>query len=195
MRIVDRLVGALRGAVDAGYSLALRGAFARCGTGTRIGRHARLVAPQLVELGIGVMLGEHAWLNAKDDRGTEEPTLTIGDGVYIGRFVQINAWRRVVIEKEAMIGDRVFISDADHNFQDAAVPIKRQGDRFVGEVYLREGCWVGIGAVILPGVTIGRNAVVAANSVVTHSVPDRALVGGVPARIIKMLEGSPGDHS
>ena len=138
-------MGALRRAVDRSYSLALRGAFARCGTGTRIGRHARLVAPELVEIGESVMLGENAWLNAKDDRGTKEPTLTIGDGVYIGRFIQINAWRRVVIEKEAMIGDRVFISDADHNFQDATVPIKRQGDRFVGEVHLLEGCWIGIG--------------------------------------------------
>lgn len=65
--------------------------------------------------------------------------------------------------------------------------IRLQGDSFIGAVVLQEGCWIGVGAVILPGVTIGRNAVVAANAVVTHNVPDRAVVGGIPARIIKQL--------
>jgi acetyltransferase-like isoleucine patch superfamily enzyme len=54
-------------------------------------------------------------------------------------------------------------------------------------VILQEGCWIGIGAVILPGVTVGRNSVVAANAVVTKDVPDRVVVGGVPARNIRQL--------
>ncbi len=89
-----------------------------------------------------------------------------------------------------MIADRVFISDADHLFVDKETPIKLQGDDFLGPVVLMEGCWIGIGAVILPGVTVGRNAIVAANAVVTRDVPDRVIVGGVPARLIREVAKS-----
>ncbi len=189
MKLAYNAIEFFCGAADRLYSWGVRGAFNRCGNRTRIGRHAKLVCPHLINLGTGVVIGEYAWLNAKDDTKSRQPTLFVGDGAYIGRFVQVNAWRQVIIGEQVMIGDRVFISDADHNFMATNVPVKLQGDRFVGEVTLKDGCWIGIGAVILPGVTIGRNAVVAANSVVTQSVPDRAVVGGVPARNIALLEG------
>lgn len=187
MRTIYALFRLARSALDRTYSWSLRGAFISCGARSRIGRHARLVSPRLISIGSDVLIGEYAWLNAKDDRGSGEPTLVIEDGAYLGRFVQINAWRNVRIGKQVMIGDRAYISDAEHNFRETDRPIKVQGDRFAGEVTLLEGCWIGIGAVVLPGVTIGRNAVVAANSVVTRSVPDRTVVGGVPARPILML--------
>lgn len=169
------------------YTLVMRSQFAAWGTGSRLNRGAKLVGPQLVHVGGGVVFGEHAWLNAKDDRRDGIPTLRIGDGTYIGRFAQINAWRSVIIGRNVLIADRVFISDADHNYADTNTPIRLQGDSFVGAVTLLDGCWIGIGAVILPGVTIGRNAVVAANAVVTHDVPDCVVVGGIPAKIIKYL--------
>ena len=157
------------------------------GKGSRLGRGAKLIGPNLIQVGNNVSIGELSWLNAKDDRGDGEVTLTISDGVYIGRLVQINAWQSVAIDKNVMIADRVFISDSEHNFIDTAIPIIFQGESFQGAVTLREGCWIGIGAVILPGVTIGRNAVVAANAVVTKDVPDYVVVGGVPAKIINQL--------
>lgn len=54
-----------------------------------------------------------------------------------------------------------------------------------GKVTLKEGAWICIGAILCPGVTIGKNAVVAAGAVVTRDVPDNAMVGGNPARILK----------
>lgn len=86
-----------------------------------------------------------------------------------------------------MIADRVYISDADHNFKELDIPIIHQGDYFKGSIRLKEGCWIGIGAVILPGVTIGKNAIVGANSVIRKDVPDYAVVSGNPATIIKYL--------
>jgi acetyltransferase-like isoleucine patch superfamily enzyme len=177
MDIADRMLNQT-------HTMVVRGSFAAWGRGSRIGRGARLVAPHLVHVGSGVMVGEGAWLNAKDDRGDGAPTLHIGDGTYIGRLVQINAWRNVTIGRQVMIADRVFISDADHKHEDSCRPIALQGDEFIGPVILQEGCWIGIGAVILPGVTVGRNAIVAANAVVTRSIPDRSVAGGIPARII-----------
>jgi acetyltransferase-like isoleucine patch superfamily enzyme len=167
------------------YTLAMRKSFAAWGARSRLGRHARLVEPHLIHVGAGVALGERAWLNAKDERGDGAPTLRIGDNTSIGRLAQINAWRSVTIGRHVLIADRVFISDADHSYSDADTPILLQGDAFRGAVTLQDGCWIGIGAVILPGVTIGRNSIVAANAVVTHDVPERAVVGGIPAKIIK----------
>ena len=167
------------------FTLGVRGAFHAWGRRSRIAPGAELVNPRLVIVGSGITIGHGAWLNAKDERGTGEPTLRIGDGTYIGRHVQINAWREVEIGSDVLIGDRVFISDADHDFADPCVPIRLQGDSFKGPVRLGDGCWIGIGAVILPNVRIGNNAVVAANAVVTRDVPPRSVVGGIPARVLK----------
>jgi acetyltransferase-like isoleucine patch superfamily enzyme len=174
--------------IDRINTIIVRGSFAAWGPRSRIGRGAKLIAPYLIRVGADVVMGEQVWLNAKDDRGNSKPTLSIGDGTYIGRFVQINAWRDVTIGNNVLIADRVFISDADHRFEAVDVPIKSQGDAFVGGVALHDGCWIGIGAVILPGVTIGRNSVIAANSVVTQDIPARSVAAGIPARIIKTLE-------
>lgn len=157
------------------------------GYGSKLGLHIKLNASQHISVGNSVSIGDYCWLNAKDYYKNGKPVLFIDDGTYIGRFVQINAWNEVKIGKNVLIGDRVFISDADHCYQDRNTPIILQGDCYKGSVYLKDGCWLCIGAVILPGVTIGKNSVVAANSVVTKDVPDFTVVGGIPAKIIKQI--------
>lgn len=175
------------------YSRLLAGRFARLGKTSRLDFPVKLDSPNLVEIGEKVQIGGHTWLNAQDDRGDGRPALRIGDGTYIGRFGHINAWRDVHIGQQVLIADRVFISDCSHEYEDSSRPIWQQGDKFVGAVHLKDGCWIGVGAVILPGVTIGRNAVVGANAVVTRSVPDCAVVAGIPARVVRMLnEGEAG---
>lgn len=161
--------------------------FASWGKKSRIEHSAKLIAPYLVQVGDHVHICEHAWLNACDDRKDRAPTLRIGAGSYIGRFAHINAWRDVNIGCDVLIADKVFISDCEHRFDDPTVPIRGQGDLFRGAVTLMDGCWIGTGAVILPGVSIGRNAVVAANSVVNRDVAANTVVGGVPAKFIKKI--------
>jgi acetyltransferase-like isoleucine patch superfamily enzyme len=170
------------------HTLWVRWRFGAWGRGSYLVAPSRLVEPRLVLVADSVNIGTHAWLNAKDDRGDGCPTLTIGSGTNIGRFSQINAWREVLIGRNVLIGDRVLITDADHDFLDTGLPICQQGDSFRGAVHIKDGCWIGVGAVILPGVTVGRNAVVAANAVVTQDVPDCSVVGGVPARLIKNIK-------
>ncbi len=170
------------------YTVANRYQFATWGVGSKLEPAAKLIAPYLIRVGSKVYVCEHAWLNAKDDRGDAKPTLTIGDGTYIGRFVHINAWRHLIIEDKVLIADRVYISDAEHKYEDIQIPIRLQGDYFKGAVRLKQGCWLGIGVVILPGVTIGKNSVVSANSVVTQDVPDYAIAAGNPAKVIKVLK-------
>ncbi|MCD0473659.1 acyltransferase [Flavobacterium sp. EDS] len=95
----------------------------------------------------------------------------------------------IYIEDNVLLGPNVAIYSSTHNFQDVNKPIKNQGYN-VASTRLKSGCWIGINSVILPGVTIGKNSVVAANSVVNKDVPDFTVVGGCPAKIIKRIDGS-----
>lgn len=162
--------------------------FAACGPGFLIGYPATVGNPAAITVGKGVYVREHAWLNC-DFAEPGRRTLFIGDETYIGRFAHINAVSSVILEQKVLIADRVHISDSDHAFDDPDRPVMDQGLSPAKPVLLRSGCWLGAGVVVLPGVTIGRNAVVGANAVVTHDVPDGAVVGGVPARVIRLRNG------
>ncbi|MNX99674.1 putative acetyltransferase [compost metagenome] len=119
------------------------------------------------------------------------------DNVIIGRRVIIppytllstnpsDASSTITIEDDVLLGPNVSVYSCTHNFEDRSKPIKDQGYR-VNPVTLKSGCWIGINVVILPGVTIGKNAVIGANSVVTTSVPDFAIAVGAPAKIVRYI--------
>lgn len=165
------------------YTALVRARVASFGRGSLVHGPATLLNPGVIRIGEGSRIGEHVWLNG----GRANPgkvVLSIGDGCSMGRFCQVNACYGVTIEDHVMIADRVYISDIDHEYRDDRLPVIAQGVYSKGPVLLKAGCWIGVGAVILPGVTVGRNAVVGANAVVTRDVPDFAVVGGVPAKIL-----------
>ncbi len=84
-----------------------------------------------------------------------------------------------------LLSDRVFISDHIHSYREKGVPVIKQSLVPRGKVMIRAGAFIGINAVIMPGVTIGRNAVVGASSVVYQDVPDFSVAAGNPARLVK----------
>ena len=140
-----------------------------------------------IHVGTWVKIGSHAVIEALvPERGVQ---VRIGDGAYIGHFLRLTAVNEVVIGDEAMIADRVYISDTNHIYDDVTVPIKRQGLRDGRRVEIGAGAWICIGAVIVGNVRIGRNAVVGANAVVTRDVPDHTVVAGNPARIVRHHDG------
>lgn len=116
-------------------------------------------------------------------------TIELGDGVFIGRgavFAASNS--RIVIRDKVMFGPHVTIMGGDHNtsvigFAMYDIHEKRPEDD--QPVIIDSDVWVGTRAVILKGVRIGRGAIVAAGAVVTRDVPPYAIVGGVPAKILK----------
>ena len=108
--------------------------------------------------------------------------MTLGKNIIINKGATILSPGRVVIEDNVLIGPEVKITTVDHDLHD------RHNLFHFGKVTIRENAWIGIGAVICPGVTIGKNAVVAAGAVVTKDVPDNVMVGGVPAKFIKKIE-------
>ncbi|MEK7188675.1 MAG: acyltransferase [Patescibacteria group bacterium] len=118
---------------------------------------------------------------------SHEKGVSIGDNVAIGMGSYICATGgRIEIGDEVRIADSVRFYSFNHKYDRKEKPISGQG-------YTREGIkvkyntWIGSGAVILDGVTIGENSVIAAGAVVTKNVPSRCLVAGIPAKIIKRL--------
>lgn len=96
----------------------------------------------------------------------------------------------ITIEDKVLIGAGVHFYTNKHNFSDITKLIYDQGYPAAtseDSILLKTGCWVGAGAILLPGVVVGKNSVVAAGAIVTRPVPDCAVVAGTPARIIKML--------
>jgi acetyltransferase-like isoleucine patch superfamily enzyme len=127
-----------------------------------------------------------AWSNYAGD--TFSPALTIGDNVSVGADVHIGCINEVSIGSNVLMGSRIYISDHSHGEITADMldipPVKRPLIS-KGNVVIEDDVWVGDGVCILPGVHIGRSAVIGANTVVTKSVPARGVVAGVPGKIIK----------
>lgn len=97
----------------------------------------------------------------------------------------------ITIKDGAMLGSGVHIYVSNHRFDDRTKPIIDQGHYESLPVTIEEGAWIGACTVLLPGVTIGRNAVIGASSVVTRDIPAFALAVGNPARVIRIIGEEP----
>ncbi len=96
----------------------------------------------------------------------------------------------IIIEDDVLVGSGVHFYTGNHAFKNLNIPIIDQGHDESKEVELKKGCWIGANAILLAGVTIGENSVVAAGSVVTKSIPAGVIAAGVPAKIIKYISQS-----
>jgi acetyltransferase-like isoleucine patch superfamily enzyme len=144
-----------------------------------------------IRLGDRVILGREVWLNIPNVSICNRPAIIIEDGCGIGRRSVISAKNKIHIQRNTVLGPAVLVMDHNHAFEDVTVPISRQPMTQGGTIRIEEGCWIGFGAAIVCSrgeLVIGRNSVVGANSVVSHSVPDCSVVVGNPARIVKQYD-------
>ena len=134
-----------------------------------------------------IFIGEEVVLNPGCGLGTgANGRIAIGDGTAVSERLHIWAEGSVTIGKRVLIAHNVHMHDSRHCSDDHAVAIRDQGMCGTQSIEIKDGAWLGANSVILSGVTIGRNAVVGANAVVTHDVPDFAVAVGVPARVVKV---------
>jgi acetyltransferase-like isoleucine patch superfamily enzyme len=135
-----------------------------------------------IELGSGVVIQRRSVLATRGNG-----RLVVGPGTRIGSDAVISVGQEVRLGSKVLIAARCYISDINHDFTDARLPILDQGITAARPVHIGDGSWLGINVCIMPGVTLGTNCVVGANSVVTGSFPDRSVVAGVPARLLKSI--------
>jgi acetyltransferase-like isoleucine patch superfamily enzyme len=135
--------------------------------------------PENVSLDEDVYVGHYAIL-----KGYHQNQLVIGAGSWIGQAAFLHSAGGITIGKRAGVGPHVKILTSTHRDPGREKPIM-DGELEFAPVVLEDGCDIGIGAVILPGVTIGSGAQVGAGAVVTRDVPAYSVVAGNPARILR----------
>ncbi|HVD86606.1 MAG TPA: acyltransferase [Solirubrobacterales bacterium] len=134
-----------------------------------------------------VRFGRFVWIGDGTKIRCHEGVVEIGEKTVIGQECTISAYQRVRIGEQCVIADRAMFIDFDHGVVEVERPIRLQGI-YKRDVEVGSNVWIGYGACVLRGVRVGDNAIVGTNAVVTKDVPANAVVGGIPARIIRMRE-------
>ncbi|AKD56049.1 acyltransferase [Spirosoma radiotolerans] len=111
--------------------------------------------------------------------------ITIGNNVGIGQFSSLGGSGGLEIHDNCIIGQYFSCHPENHNYSNINLLIKDQGTTR-SKIVIGQNCWIGAKVTILAGVYVGNNCVIAAGAVVTKSIPDNAVVAGVPAKIIKI---------
>jgi acetyltransferase-like isoleucine patch superfamily enzyme len=140
-----------------------------------------------VKRGATLELGRWSWVGHGCKVRVHEGIVHIGAKSVLGQECTISAFQHVSIGRECVIADRVMLIDFDHGMVEVERPIRLQGI-YKRDVRVGHNVWIGYGACLLRGVTVGDNAVIGTSAVVTKDVPENAVVGGVPARVIRMRE-------
>ena len=177
-------------ASDAGYDTMMRRVIMhalakRVGPGLRLGAGVGFKHAETFEIGSNVFIGAQAYVQGRFDGRT-----IIGDHVWLGPQSYFDA-RDLVIEDYVGWGPGAKVLGSQHTGLPVDVPIVKT-DLVIKPVRIEAWADVGTNAVVLPGVTVGRGAIVGAGAVVTRDVPPFSIVAGVPARFMRWREGHDG---
>jgi acetyltransferase-like isoleucine patch superfamily enzyme len=167
--------------------------FKECGHTSVIKPKIDIIGGKCIIIGNNTTINKNvsisAWTSYFDQSFT--PIIEIGDNCGIGAQAHITAINRIVIGNGVLMGKNVLITDNSHgnNSIEQLCIYPNQRPLFSkGPVIIEKGVWIGEKVSILPGVHIGKNAIIAANSVVTKDVPENCIVGGIPAKIIREIK-------
>ena len=178
--------------------------FASCGRKVVFGRNVTIRHPHRIRFGDNVIIDDNAVL---DGKGVADVTIDIGSGSIVGRNsilsckggsirfaekVNISVNCTLISETLLSVGENVLIAGhcyliagGNHGLERTDIPILEQPLIEKGGIDIKEHCWLGANVTVLDGVTIGRDSAVAAGAVVTKSVDEFSIVGGVPAKLIR----------
>jgi len=153
-------------------------------------RPHQIVGEKYISIGRDTVFAEGAIVTAIDTRQNQHftPCLTIGSGCMFGEHIHISCCQGISIGNNVLTGRYVYISDNTHgdtDYETLNTPPTTRPLKVKGNVVIGNNVWIGERVCILSGVKIGDGAVVAANAVVTHDVPEYCVVAGCPAKIIK----------
>lgn len=168
----------------------LKKQFKRVGVGFTLGKDYSILNPQFMEFGDSFWASHRFRIEAISEYEGEmfQPNITIGNNVVFNTDIHIGCIDKIEIGNNCLFASRIYITDHDHgdtSLSSLALPPEKRKLISKGPVVINDNVWVGEGVAILSGVTIGKNAIIATNSVVTKDIPANSVVGGVPARILK----------
>jgi acetyltransferase-like isoleucine patch superfamily enzyme len=148
---------------------------------------AALYGERYIRIGANTVVGPYCTLSAGVMPGhvpDHDPVISIGERCVIGKGSGVVGHRSIEIGHDVWTGHHVYVTDANHGYEDVTLP---PGKQFAAPrpVVIGAGAWIGHGTVVLPGATIGRNVVVGAGSVVTGAIPDFSVAVGNPARVVR----------
>lgn len=156
----------------------------KSGKNNRYETGLRIEFPNNVDLGSHSYFGFNCKLYA-----SEFSSIKIGFNASFNSNVMINARGKgnISIGNSVLIGPNVVLRSSNHSFDSSKIPVLEQG-MTEGEIIIHDDVWIGSNAVILPNCEIGKGAIIGAGAVVTSNVVSYSIVGGVPAKLIKMRE-------
>ena len=149
--------------------------FVRPGVKFEIGRDAQVV------------LGRWSWIGDDCKIRAHEGIVSIGAKTVLGQECTLSCFQHISIGRDCIIADRAMMIDFDHGTAEVERPIREQGI-YKRDVRIGHNVWIGYGACILRGVTVGDNVVIGTSAVVTVDIAEDSVVGGVPARVLRMRE-------
>lgn len=142
-------------------------------------------AEGVIEIGNNCEVRHHAVLEVS---GKYNGTIKIGNGSVVGVGNWFQGSGEIIVEDNVIIGPYVALVSTNHQYENTEIPISLQ-PLTLGKIHIREGVWIGAHCTIAQNVTIGKHAIIAANSFVNKDVPDWGVVGGAPAKLLKMRNG------
>ncbi|HEX2129106.1 MAG TPA: acyltransferase [Solirubrobacterales bacterium] len=140
-----------------------------------------------IRRGATIRFGRFAWIGDGTKIRCHEGAVEIGAKTVLGQECTISAYRHVRIGEQCVIADRAMFIDFDHGVVEVERPIRLQGI-YTRPVEVGSNCWIGYGAALLRGVRVGDNSVIGTYTVVTRDIPANAVIGGIPARILRMRD-------
>ena len=179
--LLKRLIGKLRRECRSWY---FRRHLGRLGKGSFISPPSYIYGGKWIHIGDSVAIWREARIEALCDR-SEAPGIHIGNGTTIHPYVHIGALQEVAIGAGVLIASRVYITDHDHDYLNPFEPPISNGRLIVDPVRIEDYVWLGEGAMVLKGVTIGERSIIGAGSVVTRSIPPFSIAVGSPAKVIR----------
>jgi acetyltransferase-like isoleucine patch superfamily enzyme len=145
-----------------------------------------------IKLGNSVRILEDVWINiVAPPEQDGEPIVVIDENVSVGLRSQISAKNCIHLERDVIIGQSVLISDHSCAYEDGTQPMSEQGASEGGRIRIGQGCWIGHRVAVICGrgeLVLGRNCVVAANTLVTRSFPPYSVIFGNPGRVIRQFD-------
>lgn len=165
----------------------------------KIGTNCRVYSPQSIKgckymsIGNNFKLGESSIIEAWDQHNNEKfsPRISIGNDVSFGRYSHIGSINSITIGNGVLTGANVLIIDHAHGQstqEDLLLPPNKRKLYSAGPIRIGDNVWLGDRVIVLPGVTIGKNAIIGAGAVVTCDIPDNSVACGVPAKVVKQIK-------